>query len=160
MEIRYATLEDLEAIAEMEAVCFPAVEAASKEAFAKRLEVFPNHFWLLEKGGILVGMINGLVTDVPMLRDEMFANAKMHNENGDWQMVFGVETLPEYRKQGCATMLMNRLIKDVEEQGRKGIFLTCKQEMIPFYKKFGYINEGKSMSKHGGAVWYDMRLML
>ena len=51
------------------------------------------------------------------------------------------------------------MVEDVKAQGRKGIVLTCKESLIPFYEKFGYINEGKSMSKHGGAVWYDMRLV-
>ena len=60
---------------------------------------------------------------------------------------------------GCATKLMEHVIADVKAQGRKGIVLTCKESLIPFYEKFGYVNEGKSMSKHGGAVWYDMRLV-
>ena len=51
------------------------------------------------------------------------------------------------------------VIADVKEQERKGIVLTCKESLIPFYERFGFVNEGKSMSKHGGAVWYDMRLV-
>ena len=83
----------------------------------------------------------------------------MHMEDGQWQMIFGVATLPAYQKMGCASKLMEHVVEDVKAQGRKGIVLTCKESLIPFYEKFGYINEGKSMSKHGGAVWYDMRLV-
>ena len=36
--------------------------------------------------------------------------------------------------------------------------LTCKEKLIGFYEKFGYVNLGISDSKHGGAVWYDMIL--
>ena len=93
------------------------------------------------------------------LRDEMFEDATMHREEGQWQMIFGVATLPEYQKMGCASKLMERVIADVKEQERKGIVLTCKESLIPFYERFGFVNEGKSMSKHGGAVWYDMRLV-
>ena len=36
--------------------------------------------------------------------------------------------------------------------------LACKEEKIHFYEKFGFVNEGVSKSKHGGARWYQMRL--
>lgn len=162
MKIRLATMQDLEKITELEAICFPPEEAADRECFQKRLEVFPNHFWLLEEvigsEKQLVSVINGMVTDIPVLVDEMFSHAGMHKEDGEWQMIFGVETRPEYRRRGYAGLLMNQVIADCREAGRKGIMLTCKEELIPFYEQFGYINEGISMSKHGGAVWYDMRL--
>lgn len=82
----------------------------------------------------------------------------MHREEGQWQMIFGVATLPEYQKMGCASKLMERVIADVK-RGRKGIVLTCKESLIPFYERFGFVNEGKSMSKHGepcGMIcgWY------
>ena len=158
MNIRFATMNDLDTIAGVERQCFPPEEAATREDFEKRLAVFPEHFWLLEEEGRIVSMINGMVTDIPILRDEMFADAGMHQEQGAWQMIFGVETLPEYQGRGCATALLRRVVSDVQEQERKGIVLTCKEQLIPFYRKFGFINEGKSMSKHGGATWYDMRL--
>lgn len=158
MEIRIAAMEDLAAIAEVEKVCFPPAEAATKESFQRRLEVFSNHFWLLWDEEKLVALINGMVTDIPTLSDEMFADASMHDEAGAWQMIFGVETVPEYRNRGCAGMLMRRVISDARIQGRKGLVLTCKEKLIPFYERFGFINEGVSASVHGGAVWYDMRL--
>lgn len=158
MEIRLATMDDLDAITAMEAVCFPEAEAASRESFEKRLQEFPNHFWLLVEEGRPVAMINGMVSDEELLSDEMFADAAMHEEDGAWQMIFGVETLPEYQKKGCAAMLMERVIEDVRAQGKKGLVLTCKDRLIHYYAKFGFENEGVSASVHGGAVWYDMRL--
>ena len=46
-KIRTATFEDLDAIAALEAACFPAAEAATKEEFAGRLTHYADHFWLL-----------------------------------------------------------------------------------------------------------------
>lgn len=151
-------MEDLEAITKLEAMCFPKAEAATKESFEKRLKYFANHFWLLEENGKLISCINGLVTDVKMLRDEMYEDASIHTESGAWQMIFGVMTAPEYQGKRLASKLMERVIIDCKAQGRKGIVLTCKNELIKFYEKFGYINEGKSLSKHGGVTWNEMRL--
>ncbi|WP_338127132.1 hypothetical protein [Pseudoflavonifractor phocaeensis] len=50
MKIRTATLQDLEAVAAVEAECFPAAEAATKEEFAQRLQYYGDHFWLKEQG--------------------------------------------------------------------------------------------------------------
>lgn len=159
MHIRTATMADLAAVTAVEAACFPAAEAATEADFAARLAVYPHHFWLLEdETGALVSFINGLVTDEPTLRDEMYADASLHDEGGAWQTVFGVNTLPQYRRQGCAARVMERVIADARAQGRKGCILTCKDRLIHYYETFGYRNEGVSRSVHGGAVWYDMRL--
>ena len=158
MHIRTATMEDLEAVTAVESACFPAAEAATRDEFAARLAVYPNHFWLLEEDGRLVSFINGLVSDEPTIRDEMFADAAFHNEQGAWQMVFGVNTLPEYRRRGLAGEVMQRVIADAKTQGRKGCVLTCKDRLVHYYETFGYCSEGVSASTHGGAVWYDMRL--
>ena len=158
MHIRTATIEDLDAVTAVEAACFPAAEAATRDEFAARLAVYPNHFWLLEEDGRLVSFINGLVSDEPTIRDEMFADAAFHNEHGAWQMVFGVNTLPEYRRRGLAGEVMRQVIADARSQGRKGCVLTCKDRLVHYYETFGYRSEGVSASTPGGAVWYDMRL--
>ena len=67
MEIRHATINDLEAITAVEAECFPAAEAATRESIKGRLEVFADHFWLLEDGDTLVGFVNGMATNLPNL---------------------------------------------------------------------------------------------
>ena len=75
-------------------------------------------------------------------------------------MLFGVGTLPSRQHQGFAGRLMKQVIRDAKAQGRRGIVLTCKEKLIPFYEQFGFVKEGKSESVHGGVVWYQMRLKL
>ena len=36
----------------------------------------------------------------------MYAKAQLHNESGAWQMIFGVNTIPAYRKHGYAGELI------------------------------------------------------
>lgn len=158
MTIRTATIEDLEAVSAVEAECFPLAEAATKEEFEKRLTHYGKHFWLMFDGDKLIAFVDGFVTDEADLTDEMYEKAEMHHENGDWQMIFGVNTIPAYRKKGYAGELIKRAIADAREQGRKGLVLTCKDRLIPYYAKFGFVNEGVSESVHGNVVWNQMRL--
>ena len=158
MKIRTATAADLAEITKIEAACFPASEAATETSFARRLQVYPNHFWVLTDGNTMVGFVNGMVTDEKDLRDEMYEDAAAHHENGAWQMIFGVNTLPKYRRQGYAEKLLRYAINDARAQDREGLVLTCKDKLVHYYEKFGFQNEGVSESVHGGAMWYQMRL--
>ena len=159
MVIKYAEAEDLAAIAAVEAECFPQAEAATKEEFIERIKYYGNHFWLMYEAGKLIAFVDGFVTDEPDLTDEMYENAAMHNENGAWQMIFGVNTLPDYRRRGYAGKLICRAIEDAKRQGRRGLVLTCKERLIPYYAKFGFSDEGVSdKSTHGNVVWHQMRL--
>lgn len=158
MEIRKGTLKDLEAIAAVEAECFPAAEAATAEEFAGRLQQYGDHFWLLWEGERLLAFVDGFCTDTPNLTDEMYADASLHDEQGAWQMIFGVNTLPACRRRGYAEQLLRRAIADACAQGRKGLVLTCKDRLVHYYAKFGFVSEGISGSTHGGVVWYQMRL--
>lgn len=155
--IRNATTDDLDEIARIEGLCFPKEEAATKESFAGRLLNYPEHFWLLFEDDLLISFIDGFVTNERNLKDEMYDSPDMHDETGDWQMIFGINTIPEYRRRGHASELIKHVIKEAKAQGKKGVVLTCKEKLIPFYEKHGFINEGISSSVHGNTVWYQMR---
>ena len=159
MQIRTAVPADLQGIVNIEAECFPAAEAATEASLSGRLAFYPNHFWVQLDGDRMIGFVNGMVTDDPDLRDEMYEDASLHNENGAWQMIFGVNTLPAYRKQGYAGELIREAIRTAKNQGRKGLVLTCKDALVPYYTKFGFQNEGISGSVHGNVVWNQMRLV-
>ena len=57
--IRKASMNDLDRVAELEALCFPAAEAASRESFEARLRVYPECFWLLMEGDRLLAFAMG-----------------------------------------------------------------------------------------------------
>ena len=158
MMIRNASIDDLERIAEVEKECFPAAEAAPREQFEERLACYSECFWLLFEDDRLISFIDGFSTDEKDLCDEMYADASMHQPDGAWQMIFGVNTIPSYRRKGYASALMRTVIEDSRQRGKKGLVLTCKEEKIHWYAGFGFVNEGVSSSGHGGALWYQMRL--
>ena len=156
--IRNATMEDLFEVAAVEAECFPVSEAAMASEFRGRIACYGGHFWLLFEDERLVSFVDGMVTDQEDLTDEMYERAELHQEAGEWQMIFGVATDPAEQGKGYAAALMRRVIADTKSQGKKGLVLTCKERLLSFYGQFGYRNEGVSGSEHGGAVWYEMRL--
>lgn len=170
MLVRTATQADVDQIARVEAACFPVAEAATREEFQQRVARYGNHFLLMfddgapgadspddDQGLPLVSFVNGLVTNERDLIDEMYAHAEMHDERGAWQMIFGVCTLPAYRHRGLASTLVARVVADARAQHRKGVVLTCKDALVPYYTALGFSDEGMSRSTHGGVPWHQMR---
>ena len=159
MRIRTAQMDDVDAVAAVEKECFPPAEAATREEFAERILHYGNHFWLMFDEDKLAAFVDGFVTNAPDLTDEMYERADMHNEAGAWQMIFGVNTMPEYRRRGLAGELIRCAINNAGEAGRKGLVLTCKDELVHYYAGFGFKDEGiTDKSTHGNVAWHQMRL--
>ena len=158
MEIRFGSADDLNILAAAEAQCFNRAERADTETIRERLNAYPNHFLLLHEGGELAAYIDGAATKERDLSDAMFEDVSMHDENGGWQMIFGLGVLPKFRGRGYAAALINSFAELAESERRLGVVLTCKPRLVPFYTKFGFIDEGVCPSIHGGAVWHQMRM--
>lgn len=156
--IRRACIEDLIEVTKVEARCFPQAEAASKISLKQRIKTFPESFFVAEIDRKMIGIINGCIINGTVINDKLYKDSTLHNPNGDYQTIFGLDVIPEYRNQAIAEQLMNYMIGVSIKAGRKGIILTCKRKLIHYYKKFGYVNKGISASVHGGAKWYDMIL--
>ena len=156
--IRTADFADLDAVTALEQVCFTEADAASRSVFSQRMHSFPECFWLAESGGNIVSMINGMTTGCRDLTDEMYGDTALYSADGAWLMLFGVATHPGYQKHVLASRLMSHVIDEMKRKEKCGIVLTCTEELLPFFQRFGFVSEGISDSVYGGAVWYQMRL--
>ena len=156
ISVRKVTLDDLDAVTYIESVCFPKAEAATKESFYYRIKTFPESFLVASLDGKIIGFINGCVSDSNVILDSLYEPEGGHNPEGKNQTIFGLDVLPEYQRKGIASLLMKSLMNEARKIGREKMVLTCKDNLISFYEKFGYKNCGISESTHGGVVWYDM----
>lgn len=158
VQIRAGQVQDAAEVAALEARCFPKAEAADEPTLRARLQAFTSCFWVACMQGRIVGMVNGAMTDEMTICDDMFEDVRLHDPNGKYQSVFGLDVHPDVQHRGIAQQLMRHLIAVARSQGKAGVILTCKQQLISFYEQFGFQCLGVSASVHGGAVWYDMLL--
>lgn len=158
INIRPVTMEDLDTVTDIESKCFPEAEAAPRNSFEERIRTFPESFFLAETNGVIIGFVNGCVTNERTIRDDLFHDTTLHVPDGDYQSVFGLDVLEAYRNRGVAGQLLKHLIEASRLSGRKGVILTCKERLLPYYSSFGFVNLGISESSHGGSQWYDMIL--
>ncbi len=158
--IRHVLPEDLDECFLVETSGFSPEEAATRETIQLRIECFPEGFLVAQVDGRVVGILNSAATDKTDLGDEELKHLVGHDPAGKNLVVFALAVLPEYRKQGIARQLLSRFADEAREQGKENILLMCKQHLIPYYERMGFVHTGLSKSTHGGAAWHEMRLTL
>lgn len=153
--------ETAEAIA-IEQACFPPHEACSQKHMTERIEAASNLFLVAvdESTGKIAGSLNGIATNESSFRDEFFTDISLNQQDGKNIMLLGLSVLPEYRGLGLARELVRQYSIREQKNGRKMLFLTCLEEKIPMYLKFGFVDKGIANSSWGGEVWHEMRLDL
>ena len=154
--IRNVKMEDLSEIAIIESLCFPNEEAATKKTFEKRIRFIPDSFFVAEMESVIVGFVNGPVIEYPFITDDLFREIKANPFSGGHQSVLGIAVTPHFQTRGVAAALLAHIEEAARANKRKSITLTCKEDLIAFYEKYGFINKGVSKSEHGGVTWYNM----
>lgn len=154
--IRNVELTDLPELVKIENDCFTKEEAATKEAFTKRIHRIPDSFFVAVENGQIVGLVNGPVIDQPFITDDLFSEIKANPTTGGHQSILGIAVSPNCQNRGIASALLAHLESSATEKQRETVTLTCKKELISFYEKQGYTNHGISGSQHGGVKWYNM----
>lgn len=155
INIRKADIKDLDIISHIENICFPPNEAASYNSILDRINTFSDSFLLAIYKDEIIGFINGAVVSEKYISDDMFSNINAHDSDNNYQAIFGLDVLPEYRNKGVAKKLLEQFIDNAYKDNKKAVILTCKEHLLHYYESFGFKNLGISESVHGGAVWYD-----
>lgn len=161
-EFREILPEEIDQAAEIERICFPPNEACSYEHMAARIRKAPDLFLVAvdKETGKLAGFLNGLATNQKNLTDDFFTNAEVHNPQGDNIMILGLDVLPKHRGQGLARRLVDEYLERERKKGRKMITLTCVEDKVKMYEKFGFENHGIGVSNWGGEQWYEMSIAI
>lgn len=158
LNIRLVEPEDLIACHTIEANCFPACEAAWTTSLRNRIEQYPEGFLVAELDGTIVGQVNSGATDKDDISDEEFKQLIGHDPDGRNIVIFSLSVHPDHQRKGIADRLMKAFIENAREMGKSRILLLCKDDLIPYYSRHSFIDNGISASDHGGAEWHEMVL--
>ena len=156
ISLRNVQITDLDQLLFIEDEGFSIEEAATKEAFVERIQLIADTFIVAEKEGEILGYINGPIIYEPYITDDLFEEIKENPKRGGYQSILGLAVSKQARNQGIAKILIEKMEELIEENEREGITLTCKQELVSFYEKLGFVSHGMSESKHGGVSWFNL----
>ena len=135
-EFRCIRPEETQQAIEIEQICFPPNEACSPKSLTERIKATAETFLVAEdkETGKLAAFLNGVPTDV--------------------------DVRPEYRMQGLGRELVSRYCQREAQKGRKKLFLTCLDEKVKMYEKFGFTDLGQANSTWGGEAWHAMSIKI
>lgn len=161
-EFRDILPQEVEAAIAIEQTCFPPNEACSPKAMTERIAKVPDLFMVAvdKESGRIAGFLNGVSTNETKFRDEFFTDISLCNPAGENIMLLGLDVLPRYRGKGLARAIVSAYCKREKEKGRKMLVLTCLEEKVPMYLKFGFADQGIANSSWGGEEWHEMTIIL
>ncbi|WP_163338398.1 GNAT family N-acetyltransferase [Desulfopila sp. IMCC35008] len=156
LTIRRVERNDVESCATLEKLCYSEIEAATREYLAKRIEVYPDGFYVAELDGRIIGMINSGATHKDDITDEELKNLVGHVRNGKNGVIFSLAVHPEFQLRGIGRKLIEKIIRVLEEKQKQKVVLLCKDDLIGFYSALGFSYGGRSRSNFGGFTWHQM----
>lgn len=146
----------------IEQICFPPHEACSEKSMVERIRAAEELFLVAvdEKTGKIAGFLNGIATDEPALEMNFLPMPVCMSPQGKNIMLLGLDVLPEYQRQGLGRELVNQYLERERKNGRQVVFLTCLQQKVKMYEKFGFTDRGMANSTWGGEEWHEMSYTL
>lgn len=144
MIIRRVMMDDLGEVVNLESAAFKMTKEQTRNDMVGRIENYPDTFLVAQEDGKVIGHIFGPTFNKRYIEDELYFENHPNQKDDRYQMVLSLAVLPEYRKQGVATKLIEAMTQEARKQNRQAISLTCLPKLIKFYEKRGFHNEGKT----------------
>jgi len=107
------------------------IKKALREYFSHAIPANDFVAWLAEYNGKPVGTSGMVVWQVPSRYGGL--------ESGRLGYILNMYTIPEARKKGICTHLLNRLIKEARSLGLKYIHLHASVDGMNIYKRAGFV---------------------
>ncbi len=104
---------------------------ALKEYFSKAIPSYDFIAWLAEYDGKIIGTSGMVVWQIPARYGGL--------ESGRLGYILNLYTIPEARRKGICTRLLNELIKEAKSLGLRYLHLHASEDGINIYRKAGFV---------------------
>lgn len=153
---RHARPSDAARCFEIETAAYEGDEAATLEKIARRIDLYPQGFLVLEVGGEIAGFINSGCAHVVEMSEEAFKELAGHDPEAPNVVILSVVVDPVQQGKGLSRALMEEFVRRMRALGKTEIHLMCRDHHVPLYERFGYGYLRPSASDHGGMRWHEM----
>lgn len=136
--------EDFEALYAVEKICFQPPLRFGRTFMRRIVEAANGATWIAEEGGKMAG----------------FAVVEWTRETDFFAYLQTIEVLPQHRKQGVASALLQRIESSSSTAGASSLWLhvdASNADAIRLYKRHGFAFQGKKDHYYGrdrGALIY------
>jgi predicted GNAT family N-acyltransferase len=154
----HATIQDADAINQLESQSYPADEAATYDKIVYRIKNANEYFYVLKKHNELVGFINGTCIMENTIHHESMSH---HHPEGKYLVIHSVTVRKEARRQKIASKMLRAYVHKIADLRKvKGILLMSKSYLLPFYLQVGFNFVKVSPVVHGAEQWNELAMDL
>lgn len=157
---RFASGDDVDTIASIEADGYPPDEAASVESMRFRQEKAPGAFMVAVREGSdkdeqIAGYVCGTCSTSSRLEHESMSN---HVPNGKTLCIHSVCVQKDLMRKGLGSAMLKTYLKHMPGalEHVKECRLICKEHLVGFYTEAGFRLDGKSDVVHGKDPWFEL----
>jgi len=161
-KIDYSNLEEMKTVYAIEAQCFPEAERDSAELINNRAKYCPECFWLMQDSATdtIIGFINGVPMKQENFTETVFTDISLYSAEGPWVMLISLDIAPRFQLQGLSRVFILKTLEELKARGiYKGAVFIRKEHLVAYYSSLGFLDEGISSCRHGGASWHQMRML-
>jgi len=115
------------------------VRKSLREYFSKAIPSNGFIAWLAEYDGKVIGTSGMVVWEMPARYGGI--------ESGKLGYILNFYTIPEARRKGICTRLLNELIKEAKAIGLKYLHLHASEDGMSIYRKAGFVEPGQKELK-------------
>lgn len=110
---------------------------------------FESYINSKDKKRLLVVEENGNLVGFSGIKGENLGENVSVALNNDYALITWVALIPEYRKKGIGSKILRECDKYAVKWNKKGIWTGCRDKVIPFYEKSGFIKSGTFINDKG-----------
>lgn len=156
MQLRFAKLEDLERIIELERENFENDEQLEEAVLSFYVKELHENCLVIEDEGAVCAHILSSPSQTQGWSDSVFEQTEKPTGDLPYLAVTSLAVAKSHQKQGLGTLLLAGLKELAASRGIEGISLTCHDYLVPYYEMNGFVEMGISDSQFAGKYWYDM----
>ena len=143
IKYRRANIDDIESLIDYRVRCLNEIcdhpedgeteilRKALKEYFSKAIPSNDFIAWLAEYNGNIIGTSGMVVWQIPARYGGL--------ESGKLGYILNLYTIPEARRKGICTRLLNELIKEAKSLGLTYLHLHASEDGMNIYRKAGFV---------------------
>lgn len=159
IQIRQVHVNDLDACARIEDECYNK-QGATRKRIERRIREYPEGFMVAVSGEKVAGFINSGCIHADDIKNENLKDLKGHDSSGKNRVIFSLAVRPCFQGMGISRLLMEKFILESRKVKKSLVLLICREHLISFYKRFGFVYRAPSIATYGGFTWHEMVLNL
>ena len=157
IKIREVQQSDIERICLIQESISNTLEILNREIIEERIRNHAGTFLLASLDDQGIAYITATTPPIPSLRQWILEIGDKEFISENSIILEGLAVDPDFQGQGFGTLLLAALKEVTRQQNRPGIYLLCEDELLAYFERNGFVEQGIVDGERSSEVAFLMR---